>query len=269
MSKHSSTVYDMLMFYKNGQKHMISSGGKGEINLWSWNKNKPDILKHLKLYKFDEDLRVISIAICPNYSGDESTVRPILCVLSDGSIYSLTIKDSHFSVMDKFVEDVKWMFTKIVGIGCNKFASITTHGYLYIFEVSDCGVIFHAQTIHIESCGLSALAFSQDNCIIVGSESGRIHIVSDYVKVAEARYHTSTCTGICAKRCEKGEINIFSVSLDCRISHYSFNGKRKELIFQKGKVLSISDPACVTESYGKILISGAGIEQLDRKIFEI
>uniref|UniRef100_A0A0N5B747 tRNA (34-2'-O)-methyltransferase regulator WDR6 n=1 Tax=Strongyloides papillosus TaxID=174720 RepID=A0A0N5B747_STREA len=274
INQHTSTIYDIKYIKEVNENsttiYVISAGGKGEISFWKCCTDEgPIFLSHIHSFKFDEDLRVLGLQVMTNKSiTPDITKIPLITILSDGSINLLQwdIKNKTTTILDTFIEDVNWMYSKLDKINNTSFASIGTDGNLYIFEVTPDLKINKTKTIFIERAGLSSLAAYNASLICVGSESGTLHIIYQGSKVTEIRYHASTLTGITVVDSNK-LYHIFSVSLDCRIGHYIFNSGFGSVGFENGKVLSISDPSNIIFNRKTLISIGAGVEHTNIDYF--
>uniref|UniRef100_A0A0N4ZQP1 tRNA (34-2'-O)-methyltransferase regulator WDR6 n=1 Tax=Parastrongyloides trichosuri TaxID=131310 RepID=A0A0N4ZQP1_PARTI len=271
MNQHISTLYDIKCIKEEDDEgiittYVISTGGKGEIIFWKCKNNEePIFLSHYSTFKFDEDLRVLAIQVMFNETiTKDIKAIPLISILSDGSIKLIewNIREGNAILLNTYIEDVHWMFSKLDKINNNSFASIGTDGNLYIFEITSNNKINKKKTIFIERAGLSSLAAYNNSLICVGSESGTLHIIYQGSKVTEIRYHASTLTGITVVDTNK-LYHIFSVSLDCRIGHYIFNSGFGSVGFENGKVLSISDPSNIIFNKKTLISIGAGVEYTD------
>ncbi|CEF61966.1 WD40 repeat and WD40/YVTN repeat-like-containing domain and WD40-repeat-containing domain-containing protein [Strongyloides ratti] len=274
INQHISTVYDIKCIKEINEEsttiYVISVGGKGEILFWKCCTDEgPTFLSHLHTFKFDEDLRILGLQVMvnENITSDIITI-PLITILSDGSIKLLewNIKNKTVVIIDNYIEDVNWMYSKLDKINNSSFASIGTDGNLYIFEIATEMKIHKVKTIFIERAGLSSLAAYNASLICVGSESGTLHIIYQGSKVTEIRYHASTLTGITVIDANK-LYHIFSVSLDCRIGHYIFNSGFGSVGFENGKVLSISDPSNIIFNKKTLISIGAGVEHINIDYF--
>uniref|UniRef100_A0AAF5CQH9 tRNA (34-2'-O)-methyltransferase regulator WDR6 n=1 Tax=Strongyloides stercoralis TaxID=6248 RepID=A0AAF5CQH9_STRER len=274
INQHISTIYDIKCIKQEIDEtstiYVITVGGKGEILFWKCCVDEgPIFLSHLHTFKFDEDLRVLGLQIMVNETiTSDINIIPLITILSDGSIKLLewNIESKTTTILDNYIEDVNWMYSKLDKINNTSFASIGTDGNLYIFEITNDMKINKVKTIFIERAGLSSLAAYNASLICVGSESGTLHIIYQGVKVTEIRYHASTLTGITVIDTNK-LYHIFSVSLDCRIGHYIFNSGFGSVGFENGKVLSISDPSNIIFNKKTLISIGAGVEHINIDYF--
>ncbi|KAK6031181.1 hypothetical protein OSTOST_02669 [Ostertagia ostertagi] len=161
------------------------------------------------------------------------------------------------------------IFTKVVSYsvgGTVYLCAASTSGNLFLWELT--GNPEPVCTLFVERCGLSAIAYFSANgqkWIAVGSESGTVTVFSVrgvYLeKLATLPYHTATVTGV-ALRLADTDLQVLSVSLDCRFAAHSINVQTKQARFLHAVLLGVRDPSSVLVTKSGSIVVGNGMETL-------